>query len=120
MRGGIYWFNLFVYYTCAVALFFVMFMECFSVMWGDAAIFDNLARKTMQLTGGTINPYLEVSGKYFCAMSLVALFLLAFGSSVDMEWTARSRPTSPWSSWPWTPSSTCVCIPTWTWSAMSR
>merc|ERR1712051_123218 len=41
---------------------------------------------------------------------------LCLYSSVDMEWTTRPTPTSPWSSWPWTPSSTCACIPEWTWS----
>mmetsp|Transcript_2123 Transcript_2123/g.6340 ORF Transcript_2123/g.6340 Transcript_2123/m.6340 type:complete len:105 (-) Transcript_2123:406-720(-) len=40
-RSGIYWFTLFDYYSCVVALFLVTFMECFWLVWGGAGAFKN-------------------------------------------------------------------------------
>jgi SNF family Na+-dependent transporter len=33
--AGVYWFNLFDYYTCAIALFFVTLAECIGVAWQE-------------------------------------------------------------------------------------
>jgi len=43
--SGIYWFMLFDYYSCVVALFLVTFMECFWLVWGGAGAFKNFSNR---------------------------------------------------------------------------
>lgn len=90
-RGGIYWFELFDYYTCVVALFFVTFMECFWVMWGDDRIFASFKERTRQWTGRTLPPLLIISWKYICPVVIACLLVLAFGTT-DLMNAGSSEP----------------------------
>jgi len=80
-RGGIYWFQLFDYYTCVVAMFFVTFMECFWLMWGDSKTFANFSALVKHNTGRSLGMYFQISWKFICPGIILFLLILAFGTS---------------------------------------
>eukprot|EP00411_Alexandrium_monilatum_P126270 CAMPEP_0175634974 /NCGR_PEP_ID=MMETSP0097-20121207/1452_1 /TAXON_ID=311494 /ORGANISM="Alexandrium monilatum, Strain CCMP3105" /LENGTH=203 /DNA_ID=CAMNT_0016940597 /DNA_START=1 /DNA_END=612 /DNA_ORIENTATION=- len=90
-QSGIYWFTLFDYYSCVVAMYFVTFMEVFWLMWGDEAIFDNFAMLVKTWTGRRINPYYKFMWKYVCPVIIVSLITMAFGSH-DLMKAESSKP----------------------------
>jgi len=81
-KGGIYWFNLFDYYSCVVALFFVTGMECYGLMWSDKKVYPEFAKLVEQRTGRRIPPVLEILLKYICPAIIVILVIVAF---LDMD-----------------------------------
>jgi SNF family Na+-dependent transporter len=76
-RGGIYWFNLFDYYSCIVALFFVTLMECIGVMWSDKALFPMFKAKVKNNTGITLSGYYSVSWKWTCPIFICVLLFFS-------------------------------------------
>lgn len=90
-RGGIYWFQLFDYYTCICALFFVTFMECFWVMWGDPRLFASIQARTRNWTGRRIPPTLIFAWKWLCPVLTGSLFVLALGTN-DLMRADVSKP----------------------------
>lgn len=90
-RGGIYWFELFDYYTCVVAMFFVTFMEVFWLTWGDPELYETFARRTKEWTGRRIPAILKMSWRYVCPSLTLFLMVLAFGTS-DLMGAETSRP----------------------------
>jgi len=77
-KSGIYWFTLFDYYSCVVAMFFVTFMEVFWLMWGDSTTYTNFAAKVKAWTGRRIPMYYQIMWKFVCPVVILALFILAF------------------------------------------
>lgn len=77
-KGGIYWFNLFDYYTCVVALFFVTAMECYGLMWSDPKIFPRFNELVEKNTGAEINKLVQICWKFICPAIITLLLALTF------------------------------------------
>merc|ERR1712039_987109 len=77
-RGGIYWFNMFDYYTCVVAMFFVTCLECVGLMWGSRDTWLDFAGKVTENTGRRLGTAFIISWKWVCPALLVVLTVLAF------------------------------------------
>uniref|UniRef100_A0A7S1RMK9 Uncharacterized protein n=1 Tax=Alexandrium catenella TaxID=2925 RepID=A0A7S1RMK9_ALECA len=90
-RAGIYWFELFDYYTCVVAMFFVTFMEVFWFMWGDAKTFENFSTQVKVWTGRRISPFYKIMWKFVCPVVILALMVMAFGTH-DLMDAETSKP----------------------------
>mmetsp|Transcript_11047 Transcript_11047/g.25100 ORF Transcript_11047/g.25100 Transcript_11047/m.25100 type:complete len:639 (+) Transcript_11047:55-1971(+) len=90
-RGGIYWFTLFDYYSCVVAMFFVTFMEVFWLMWGGGGSFDIFAARAKAWTGRTISPFYVMMWKFVCPVIILILMILAF-TTHDLMNAESSQP----------------------------
>mmetsp|Transcript_26293 Transcript_26293/g.55854 ORF Transcript_26293/g.55854 Transcript_26293/m.55854 type:complete len:646 (+) Transcript_26293:59-1996(+) len=77
-RGGVYWFNLFDYYTCVVAMFFVTFMECMGLMWCDQTLFPRFKAQVKEWTGRTFGKLHIVFWKYTVPAIIAVLMGFAF------------------------------------------
>jgi len=89
-KGGIYWFQLFDYYTCVIAMFFVTLMECFWLMWGGDS-YKYFKKMVEERTDNKITAYFEFSWKYTCPIIISILSLLAFGTT-DLMQAETSEP----------------------------
>jgi len=79
-KGGIYWFNLFDYYTCVAAIFFVCLMECVGLMWCDKATWPMFKDQVKEHTGWNLGAACEACFKFVSPCLLLGLFGLSFGS----------------------------------------
>jgi len=90
-RAGIYWFGMFDYYACVVSMFFVTFMECFWLMWGDDVCFKRFAGLVEHNVGRPLGKWLVIQWKYTCPVVLAILIVMAFETS-DLMKAAASKP----------------------------
>lgn len=91
LRSGVYWFNLYDYFSCNVALFLVTFLECFAIAWANSSIWPNYTDKVEEWTGRRLSPAWLVMYKAVNPLVIVLLLFLAF-SSWDVIGAATSKP----------------------------
>jgi len=102
-RGGLYWFNVFDYFTCVVAMFFVTGMECYGIMWADRTMYDKFDAMVEENTGVKLSPYYRLSWKYTCPCFVTVLFALALkqwdilGQKISVPYPEGSGYYPPWS-----------------------
>jgi len=90
-KGGIYWFNLFDTYSCAVAPFFVAAMECVGLMWTKASTWESFRRRTDEWTGVNLGKLYFLSWKFVCPALLIAMVALSL-ETWDMMGARESKP----------------------------
>jgi len=90
-RGGIYWFNLFDYYSCLAVMFVVCMMECIGVTWSNEFIFQSFEEKVRQLTGKTLGVAWEALYKYVNPFLLLVLMAMCV-STLDVMGARGSKP----------------------------
>lgn len=76
-RAGVYWFNLFDYYTCVIAMFFVTLLECFGLMWYSKSTWPSFVARVQDWTGRSLGKAFMVSWKYVCPALLALLTVLS-------------------------------------------
>eukprot|EP00401_Gymnodinium_catenatum_P062966 CAMPEP_0117503806 /NCGR_PEP_ID=MMETSP0784-20121206/24524_1 /TAXON_ID=39447 /ORGANISM="" /LENGTH=633 /DNA_ID=CAMNT_0005299143 /DNA_START=63 /DNA_END=1964 /DNA_ORIENTATION=+ len=79
-RAGVYWFNLFDYYSCVIAMFVVTFVECLGVsiccnkpFWGD------FTGKVKEWTGRELGPCWLIMYTFVCPVLILILTLSSLG-----------------------------------------
>jgi SNF family Na+-dependent transporter len=72
-RGGIYWFELFDYYSCLVALFVVTVAECIGLMWIGRGAWPSFVTMVVEYTGRQLDSKFFVGWKFICPALLVVL-----------------------------------------------
>jgi len=90
-RAGVYWFQLFDYYTCVVAMFFVTLLECFGLTWYNNATWQTFALRVKDWTGRHLGFPFLASWKYLCPLLLLLLLVLSF-IKWDLMGAAESKP----------------------------
>lgn len=75
-RAGLYWFNLFDYYTCVVAMFFVTIMECLGMML-KKGLWDKYAGLVKENTGRELGKEWTFFYTFLCPILIGGLLLLA-------------------------------------------
>lgn len=90
-KGGIYWFQLFDYYTCVVSMFFVTALECAALMWSRSSVWLGFAERVEEWTGRRLGPGYKWSWKLVCPALLGVLVILAF-QSWDLMGAEQSVP----------------------------
>jgi len=80
-RGGIYWFNLFDYYTCVVSLFFVTLLECIGLMWYNFQTWPKFVGRVQDWTGRVLGKAFMISWRFVVPALLLLLFVISF-----LEW----------------------------------
>jgi len=76
-KGGVYWFNLFDYYTCVVAMFFVCLMECL-FMWVKPDWWADYTARVKNMTGIVLSDTWLTFYKFVVPVLISILLLLAF------------------------------------------
>lgn len=79
-KGGIYWFNLFDYYTCVVAMFVVTIFECVGVSWLRGDLWQEYTTKVQKFTGRTLGSYWIIFYKFICPILICGLLFLALNT----------------------------------------
>jgi SNF family Na+-dependent transporter len=77
-RGGIYWFELFDYYSCVLAMFVVTGAECIGLMWIGRDAWPNFASTVLEYTGRHLNSSYATGWKFVCPALLFLLTCLSF------------------------------------------
>jgi SNF family Na+-dependent transporter len=79
-KAGIYWFNLFDYYTCVVAMFVVTIMECLGVAWFKRGLFSEYVAKVKTFTGRELGLVWWIAYAVICPVCILVLLFLALGT----------------------------------------
>jgi len=90
--AGIYWFNLFDYYSCVVVMFFVCGLECYGLMWaasGSAVI--KFKSEVLTHTGITLPAWLTFLWKWVCPFVLMGISVLTFLDNPDLMGAEESQ-----------------------------
>lgn len=90
-RGGIYWFQLFDYYTCVVSMFFVTAIECCGLMWYKRGTWVSFAERVKENTGRGLGIGFMLSWRLICPILLVILMVLSL-TTWDLMDAANSKP----------------------------
>lgn len=102
-KAGIYWFNLFDYYSCVVAMFLVTIMECIGVSWMREGLWEEYAAKVKAFTGRELGPMWLLMYKFVCPVLISGLLFLAFktfdimGAGSSVAFPEGSGYLPPWS-----------------------
>jgi len=90
-RGGIYWFDLFDTYSCAIAPFFVAAIECIGLLWTNPSTWDSFRQRTAEWTGVQLGKTCYVNWKFVCPALLIAMIALSL-ETWDMMGARESKP----------------------------
>jgi len=90
-RGGIYWFQLFDYYTCVVSMFFVTAIECCGLMWYRRGTWVSFRERVKENTGRGLGCCFMLSWRLVCPLLLAILTVLSL-TTWDLMDAANSVP----------------------------
>jgi len=91
--AGIYWFNLFDYYSCVIVLFFVCGLECAGLMFVAAGSgFVKFKAEVLAHTGITIPWWLSALWKWVCPAVLVGITIVTLLDNPDLMGATTSKP----------------------------
>jgi SNF family Na+-dependent transporter len=91
--AGIYWFNLFDYYSCVVVMFFVCGLECFGLMFaGGGSAYHRFKSEVLVHTGITLPAWLAFLWKWVCPTALVLIMIITLFDNPDLMGANESVP----------------------------
>jgi len=90
-RGGVYWFQLFDYYSCVIAMFVVCLLECLGLMWAQPSNWPVFRAQVELWTGRHLGCGFWLSWRYVVPSVLAVLLCAAFteGDLMDAKNSVR-------------------------------
>jgi len=90
-RSGLYWFELFDYYTCIVVFFAVTLLECCGLMWQDRSVWTTFLQLVVEQTGKPIPHFFFLMWRYVSPAFLMLLVIISV-TSWDVMGAGESEP----------------------------